>query len=137
MIANVTGPAIGEMVRSVKLRLPASTDSLGVVRLFATSIGRHVDLPAEVVEDLKLALTEVCSAAIEASHNEHDAVTVEVTWPPNPAALAVRVEASSGFPARSVGSADRARLLDALRLGLRFTEGSHWVDFAVPAESSI
>lgn len=137
MIASVTGPAIEEAGRSVALRVPAATDSLGLIRLFAISIGRHVDLPAEVVEDLKLALTEVCSAAIEASRHEHDVVTVEVSWPPDPPALVVRVVASSGFPTGGVGSDDRARLLNALRLGLRFADEGQGVEFAIPTTPSL
>lgn len=136
MIASVTGPAIAEAARSVTLRVPATTDALGVVRLFASSIGRQVDLPAEVLEDLKLALTEVCSAAIEESRHEHDVVTVEVAWPPDPTALVVRVGASSGFSTVGAGSDDRARLLDALQLELRFADEGHGVEFAVPTTSS-
>ncbi len=52
---------------SAAIRVPATPEALALVRLFATAIGRQADLAEADVEDLKLALTEVCSAAIEAS----------------------------------------------------------------------
>ncbi|MGZ5212398.1 MAG: ATP-binding protein [Actinomycetota bacterium] len=117
--------------------MSAATDALGLVRLFAASIGRHLDLPPEVVEDLKLALTEVCSAAIEVSRPEHDIVTVTVGWLPNPTALVVRVSASSSFSTGDAASDDRAGLLNALRLELRVTDDGNGVEFAVPTTSSL
>jgi hypothetical protein len=137
MIAGVTGPAIAETARSAAIRVPAATETLGLVRLFAASIGRHVDLPAEVVEDLKLALTEVCSAAIEASRSDGDVVTVMVSWLPDPAIPVVRVSASSSFSTGDAGSDDRARLLGALGLEIRVTDDGHGVEFAVPTTSSL
>ncbi len=136
MIAGVT-PAIAEAARTAALRVPATTDALSLVRLFATSIGRHLDLPEEVVEDLKLALTEVCSAAIEASRPEHDVAMVTVSWLPDPVVLAVRVSATSSFSTGDPASDDRARLLDALHLELRPTDAGHGVEFAVPTTSSL
>ena len=133
----MTGPAIEEAARSAAIRVPAAADALVLVRLFAASIGRHVDLPPEVVEDLKLALTEVCSAAIEASRSEDDVGTVTVSWLPDPAALVVRVSATSSFSTGDAASDDRARLLDALRLELRATDDGHGVEFAVPTTSSL
>jgi Histidine kinase-like ATPase domain len=132
VIAVVTGrPAISEEARSATLRVPAATDALSLVRLFATAIGRHVDLPPEVVEDLKLALTEVCSAAIEGARLDEDLVTVSVSWPPDPTALVLRVSASSIF---STGAAtdDRARLLGALGLELKEIDHGFGVEFTVP-----
>lgn len=133
----MTGPAIAGAGRSVALHAPAATDTLGLVRLFAISIGRHDDLPVEVVEDLKLVLTEVCSAAIEASRDEHDVMTVEVRWRTDPAVLVVRVVASSGFSTGSVGSDDRGRLLDALQLELRVVDEGQGVEFALPTISAL
>lgn len=135
MIASVTGPAIAESTRSVALRVPATTDALGLVRLFASSIGRHLDLSEEIVEDLKLALTEVCSAAVEGSRHAHDIVTVGVRWPAEPSALGVRIRSSSPFATAGTSSEDRARLLDALRLQLRYDDDGRAVEFAVPTTS--
>lgn len=132
MNAAVTRPAIAGAVHSTVLCVPATTGALALVRLFATSIGRHVDLPPEVVQDLKLALTEVSSAAIEAARSDDDVVTVTVSWPPEPAALEVRLAASASFSTGDADSDDRARLLDALRLELRATHDGHGVEFIVP-----
>jgi anti-sigma regulatory factor (Ser/Thr protein kinase) len=127
---------IARAAHSTALRVPAATAALGLVRLFAASIGRHVDLPPEVVEDLKLALTEVGSAAIEASRSDDDVLTVTLSWPPDPAALEVRLTASTSFSRRDGSSDHRARLLHALRLELRETDDGHGVGFVVPTSSS-
>jgi anti-sigma regulatory factor (Ser/Thr protein kinase) len=58
---------------SAAIRVPADPSALRLVRLFTAAIGRHLDLEEEDVEDLKLTLTEVCSAAIEAA-------TATTTW---------------------------------------------------------
>lgn len=139
MIAAVTGPAIGDEARSATLRVPAATDALGLVRLFAASLGRHLDVPSDVIEDLKLALTEVCSAAIESSSPredvEHEVVKVAVRWHPDPAELVVRVFASSSFSIEGGATEDRARLLSALRLVLRSTDDGHGVEFTISTNS--
>ena len=62
----MTGTAVTDGL-SAAIVVPADPAALVLVRLFATAIGRQADLEEEDVEDLKLALTEVCSAAIEAA----------------------------------------------------------------------
>ena len=89
-----------------------------------------LDLEEEDVEDLKLALTEVCSAAIEAATGDHDVVTVEVGWSADPVELDVHVVSSSRFSTGDPGSSDRAGLLDALGVELRGTDDGRGVAFA-------
>lgn len=115
---------------SVAIRVPASPDALTLIRIFATAIGRHVDLAEADVDDLKLALTEVCSAAIEASAGPEDGVTVEVGWGAMPADLKVHVRSSTRFSTGDPGSSDRGGLLDALGLELRETDDGRGVSFA-------
>jgi anti-sigma regulatory factor (Ser/Thr protein kinase) len=125
----VTGPAVTDG-RSAAIRFPADPPALALVRLFAAAIGRHVGLEEEDAEDLKLALTEVCSAAIEAATGGHDAVTVEVGWSADPVALDVHVVSTSTFSTGDPGSSDRAGLLDALGVRLRGTDDGRGVAFA-------
>ena len=115
---------------SAAIRIPADPASLTLVRLFAATIGRHVDLEEEGVEDLKLALTEVCSAAIEAATGDREVVTVEVGWSTGPVALDVHVVSSSRFSTGDPGSSHRAGLLDALGVELRGTDDGRGVAFA-------
>jgi hypothetical protein len=127
--------AAGSGDPSAAISVPASPDALVLVRLFATAMGRQADLAEEDVEDLQLALTEVCSAAIEASTGD-DALTVEVGWGAGPPHVEVHVLASTRFSTGDPGSSDRARLLDAMGLELRGTDGGHGVRFAPPSAST-
>lgn len=131
----MTGAAVTDGL-SAGIRVPADPPVLALVRLFAAAIGRHVELEEEDVEDLKLALTEVCSAAIEAATGDHDGVTVEVGWSADPAELDVHVVSTSTFSTGDPGSSDRARLLDALGVKLRGTEDGRGVAFAPTREAS-
>jgi anti-sigma regulatory factor (Ser/Thr protein kinase) len=135
VIAGVTAPTDAEVARSATLRVPAKADALPLVRLFAASVGRHVDLPPEVVGDLKLALTEVCSAAVEVARSDDDDITVTVSLLIEGDRLAVHVSASRAFSTGDPASDDRARLLDALRLDVRTTDQGHGVQFALPTTS--
>jgi anti-sigma regulatory factor (Ser/Thr protein kinase) len=126
----VTGAAVTDGM-SAAIRVPADPPALALVRLFAAAIGRHVDLNEEDVEDLKLSLTEVCSAAIEAATGgQHDAVMVEVGWSADPVELDVHVVSTSTFSMGDPGSSDRARLLDALGVEMRGTDEGRGVAFA-------
>jgi anti-sigma regulatory factor (Ser/Thr protein kinase) len=115
---------------SAAIRVPASPDALALIRLFATAVGRQADLAEADVDDLKLALTEVCSAAVEASANPDDGVTVELGWGAIPADLQVHVRSSSRFSTGDPASSDRGGLLDALGLELRETDDGRGVSFA-------
>jgi anti-sigma regulatory factor (Ser/Thr protein kinase) len=125
----VTGAAVTDRL-SAAIRIPADPPALALVRLFAAAIGRHVDLDEEDVEDLKLALTEVCSAAIEAATSDHDAVTVDLGWSADPVELEVHVASTSRFSTGDPGSSDRAGLLDALGVKLRGSDDGRRVAFA-------
>lgn len=115
---------------SAAIRLPADPPALALVRLFAAAIGRHVGIEEEDVEDLKLVLTEVCSAAIESATGDHDAVTVTVAWSADPVELEVHVSSTSTFSTGEPGLSDRAGLLHALGVELRGTDGGRGVAFA-------
>jgi anti-sigma regulatory factor (Ser/Thr protein kinase) len=49
----------------VTLSIPADAGHVAALRSFAFAIGRHEQLADDAVEDLKLALSEIASAAIE------------------------------------------------------------------------
>ena len=127
----MTGTA-GTDGRSAAIRVPAEPAALALVRLFATAIGRQVDLEEEDVDDLKLTLTEVCSAAIEEATGDRGAVTVEVGWSVDPVELDVHVVSTSRFSTGDPGSSDRAGLLAALGVELRATEDGRGVTFVPP-----
>lgn len=130
----VSGAAASD-VRSAVIRVAATPDALALLRLFATAIGRHADLPDDEVEDLKLGLTELCSAAVEVATPD-DVVTVEVSWRSDPADIEVHVTSSARFWTGDPGSSDRARLLAAMGLDLRGTDDGHGVTFTPPRATS-
>lgn len=120
---------------SAAIRVPATPDALSLVRLFASAIGRQADLAEEDVEDLQLVVTEVCSAAIEASTGD-DSLTVEVRWGAGAHDVEVHVAASARFSTGDPGSSDRARLLQALGVALRETDDGHGVVFGAHSGTS-
>src|SRR4029078_3048451 len=46
------------------LEVPARSDHLGTARAFAAAVARHYDVDAEVVDDLKIAISEACVDAL-------------------------------------------------------------------------
>jgi anti-sigma regulatory factor (Ser/Thr protein kinase) len=73
---------------TVSLAIPADPASVGTVRYFAASIARHAGLPEELINDLRLAVSEACAEAIDtgvtgsirvALSLEPEGIDVEVT----------------------------------------------------------
>jgi serine/threonine-protein kinase RsbW len=63
----------------VRLTFPAKSDYLLLARLALTGLARSVPLDAEVLADLKLAVTEACGNAVRHAYDEDEGpVTVEL-----------------------------------------------------------
>jgi hypothetical protein len=124
-------PSAIDRARSAVLQVPRSADTLSLVRLFASAVGRQLDVSDEIVEDLKLALTEVCSAAIETTVTP-DITAVTVSWSSDVTGLVVRVAGSSPFSLGGAVSDERARLLRALGLEVHALEEDRGVEFELP-----
>jgi serine/threonine-protein kinase RsbW len=63
----------------VRLTFPAKSDYLLLARLALTGLARSVPLDAEVLADLKLAVTEACGNAVRHAYDENEGhVTVEL-----------------------------------------------------------
>jgi anti-sigma regulatory factor (Ser/Thr protein kinase) len=58
--------------------IPADAAYLGTVRLFASSIARHYGVQDEGIEDLKMAVTEACSAFLRYEERDRGSLHVEV-----------------------------------------------------------
>jgi len=63
---------IGILRSDVRLELPASEDSLPVVRQALRSIGETVDADVEALEDAELAVTEALANAVEHAYADGD-----------------------------------------------------------------
>jgi len=51
---------------TVALAIPADPAYIGTVRYFAATIARHEGLPEELIDGLRLAVSEACAEAIDA-----------------------------------------------------------------------
>jgi hypothetical protein len=51
---------------TVSLAIPADPAYVGTVRYFAATNARHAGLPEELINDLRLAVSEACAEAIDA-----------------------------------------------------------------------
>jgi serine/threonine-protein kinase RsbW len=73
-----TGPATGDGV--VALTIPARAEYIALCRLALTGIARTRALQAEIVADLKLALTEACSNSVRHAYDEGRDGVVQVSY---------------------------------------------------------
>jgi hypothetical protein len=122
---------------SVALVVPAESSGLSLVRLFATAVGRLLSLSLESVEDLKLALTELCAEAIEDASTTEPAITVEVETLVDPPIFWVKSSAGRQFHPQRGDVGDRRRsLLEAMLPGLEPTSDASGVRFPFPVALS-
>ena len=75
-----TDGARGEHYGVVALSIPARAEFVALCRLALTGIARTRALPAELVADLKLALTEACSNSVRHAYEEGRSGMVEVRY---------------------------------------------------------
>jgi len=59
------------MTERFTLDLPPDAAYVGTARMFASTLARHFEVPDEVVEDIKLAISEACSRALAVEGAEH------------------------------------------------------------------
>jgi anti-sigma regulatory factor (Ser/Thr protein kinase) len=103
---------------------------LSIIRLFVAASGRQLELDAETVEDVKLVVTELCSAALESVSEAQGGLTVEVRSTDVDATVVVR---SDGSVFHGISDDDaRAQMLDALVPDLRQLDDGRAVEFPVP-----
>ena len=57
--------------QDIELIIPCIPDYVGVVRLAISGIATRQNLPVEEIEDLKIAVSEACSNAVQYAHNEN------------------------------------------------------------------
>ena len=60
-----------EHVQEIELVIPCIPDYVGVVRLAVSGIATRLNLPVEEIEDLKIAVSEACSNAVQYAHKEN------------------------------------------------------------------
>ena len=85
--------------RTVRLRIPARPEYIALCRLALMGISRLRPLSEEVVEDLKLALTEACTNSVRHAYTERSqdgGGVVEICYELHPDRLAIEVADDGG-----------------------------------------
>ncbi len=77
--------------RTVRLTIPARAEYIALCRLALTGISRLRAFPEEVLEDLKLALTEACTNSVRHAYGEAAAGVVEIVYELHPDRLVIEV----------------------------------------------
>ncbi len=82
--------------RRVRLTIPARPEYIALSRLALTGLSRLRAFPEEVLEDLKLALTEACTNSVRHAYREGDPGTVEIIYELHEDRLIVEVNDEGG-----------------------------------------
>ena len=106
----------------VEIEIPSRSVYVGVVRLALASLARSAGLEEEVVDDLKIAVSEACANAVLSNEDAGSDAPVTVTWMESPDRLVVEVgdrgqvydEAAPGQEYDSQGFSTRALMSLAL-----------------------
>ena len=92
----------------VEIEIPSRTVYVGVVRLALASLARSAGLDEEVVDDLKIAVSEACANAVLSNEDAGGDAPVTVTWTDSGDRLTVEVGDRG-----SVYDADSSEQLDS------------------------
>jgi serine/threonine-protein kinase RsbW len=95
--------------RCVRLTIPARAEYIALCRLALTGLSRLQTFSDEVLEDLKLALTEACTNSVRHAYGEGDRGTVEILYELHPDRLEIEVsDQGGGFDPEAPVSPDQA-----------------------------
>ena len=121
----------------VALTVPARAEFIALGRLALTGLARTRALPAEIVADLKLALTEACSNSVRHAYDQGREGVVEIRYELSDDRIAIQVtDDGSGFDPETLeraqeeldegglGIAIIRALTDELEIGARPEGGS-------------
>jgi serine/threonine-protein kinase RsbW len=131
------GSLPGERDGIVALTVPARAEFIALGRLALTGLARTRVLSAEIVADLKLALTEACSNSVRHAYDEGREGVVEILYELSEDRIAIQVtDDGSGFDPKilkraqeeldegGLGIAIIRALTDELEIGARPEGGS-------------
>jgi serine/threonine-protein kinase RsbW len=131
------GSLPGERGGIVALTVPARAEFIALGRLALTGLARTRVLSAEIVADLKLALTEACSNSVRHAYDEGREGVVEIVYELSDDRIAIQVtDDGSGFDPETLeraqeeldegglGIAIIRALTDELEIGARPEGGS-------------
>jgi serine/threonine-protein kinase RsbW len=111
------GSFAGERGGVVALTIPARPEYIALGRLALTGLSRTRSLSAEVVADLKLALTEACSNSVRHAYDEGREGVVEIRYDLQDDRIVIEVnDDGSGFDPETLERAEEE--LDEGGLGI-------------------
>jgi len=110
-VTGAADPSAGqgsEGVQTVRLRIPARPEYIALCRLALTGLAKLRPLEQELVEDLKLALTEACTNSVRHAYRDGGVGAVEIVYELYADRLAIEVtDEGAGFePAEQSGGVD-------------------------------
>jgi serine/threonine-protein kinase RsbW len=82
--------------RRVRLTIPARAEYIALCRLALTGLSRLQEFGEEVLEDLKLALTEACTNSVRHAYGEGSPGNVEILYELYPDRLVIEVNDEGG-----------------------------------------
>jgi anti-sigma regulatory factor (Ser/Thr protein kinase) len=124
--------------RSVRLTVAAEPRLLGTIRLVVATAARRAGLEDEAVEDLKVAVSEICSAAVDGTV---PAGPIELDLREEPDRFLVEIRDRAPHDHATPSGDDRAfglALVGSLVVGLDSTErpgGGYVTSFWLPARA--
>jgi serine/threonine-protein kinase RsbW len=107
-VATASHPAGGGRAArpdsDVRLTVPASAESIAVVRHALTALAGAYDLPTGIMDDVRLAVTEACANVVRHAYGDRPG-RIEVTVRPDAGAVQVVVADTGGGMGSSPGTA--------------------------------
>lgn len=67
----------------VRLTLPAKAENIPVIRHVLGAFAEALQLPPDVVEDMRLAVTEACTNVVRHAYNGDDTGTIDIVMKPD------------------------------------------------------
>ena len=77
---------------TVELRISARPENLSLARLALAGVGATIGAPAEVIADLKVAVTEACTNAIKHAYRSGEEDGIVVSYSASGETISIRVE---------------------------------------------
>src|ERR1700750_78391 len=84
-------PLMERTTTDVKLTLPARTENVSVIRHVLGAFAEALRLPDDLIEDLRLAVTEACTNVVRHAYPADVAGPVEITIRPDEDSVSVVV----------------------------------------------
>lgn len=113
-------------VDRLEFTMPSSSEYVGVMRLAISGVATRLNFTIEDIEDIKIAISEACTNAVQHGYDNEEKGRVTVTCDVCPDRLEIRVhDEGSGFEPSILGTAEQQRSSEAklgLGLGLTFIQ---------------